>query len=41
MNKIIEIEGVAISPEHFIGGRLLKFDIGEGEWRAHFLHHCR
>ena len=25
---------------HFIGCRLLKVDVGEGERRAHFLHHC-
>ena len=24
---------------HFVGCRLLKFDLGEGERRAHFLHH--
>ena len=24
---------------HFVGCRLLKFDLGEGERRAHLLHH--
>jgi hypothetical protein len=26
---------------YFVGCRLLKVDVGEGERRAHFLHHCR
>jgi hypothetical protein len=25
---------------HFVGRWLLKFDFGQGERRAHFLHHC-
>jgi hypothetical protein len=26
---------------YFVGCRRLKVDVGEGERRAHFLHHCR